>query len=385
MVKTAKAFKFAIWLATLVALVTFVTGLAEAKKGGHGPKKPTKQTCDNRDEFTPPIQMGVSGGNENDSSLHYCCSGTLGALVEDTSGNYYILSNNHILASTNSDDPSDYVIQPGLVDIECDSNKANVVGTLTEYIDIHFCDDPPDCESYEPNHVDAAIAAIIPGNVDTSGEINCIGNINPTPAKPYFRMRVQKSGRTSGLTKGYISSVDADIIVEYYEECGFGSRIAWFEDQIMIKGGGFSKPGDSGSLVVTTGRCPQPVGLLFAGGGPYTFANPIDKVLELLLTEKGYDLNIVGSCQKTGASEVMHPSGKALGLAKAKKVKKRHQDALLRVHGVVGVGVGVSKTGLAPRIEVYVVKDTPKIRREVPDDLEGIPVRIVETGVIHAL
>ncbi len=41
--------------------------------------------------------FGVSGGNINDISRLYCCSGTLGSLVQDTSGVKYILSNNHVL------------------------------------------------------------------------------------------------------------------------------------------------------------------------------------------------------------------------------------------------------------------------------------------------
>jgi hypothetical protein len=47
-----------------------------------------------------PIKLGTSGGNINDRSMLYCCSGTLGSLVED-GVSQYILSNNHVLARTN--------------------------------------------------------------------------------------------------------------------------------------------------------------------------------------------------------------------------------------------------------------------------------------------
>lgn len=40
--------------------------------------------------------FGVSGGNVNDISRAFCCSGTLGSLVTDGS-TQYILSNNHVL------------------------------------------------------------------------------------------------------------------------------------------------------------------------------------------------------------------------------------------------------------------------------------------------
>src|SRR5687767_16022891 len=42
-------------------------------------------------------RFGVSGGNVNDASRSFCCSGTLGALITDGT-NQYILSNNHVLA-----------------------------------------------------------------------------------------------------------------------------------------------------------------------------------------------------------------------------------------------------------------------------------------------
>ena len=40
---------------------------------------------------------GVSGGNVNDITRRFCCSGTLGSLVQSASGTQYILSNNHVL------------------------------------------------------------------------------------------------------------------------------------------------------------------------------------------------------------------------------------------------------------------------------------------------
>jgi len=42
--------------------------------------------------------FGSSGGNVNDISKSFCCSGTLGSLVKDSSGVQYTLSNNHVLA-----------------------------------------------------------------------------------------------------------------------------------------------------------------------------------------------------------------------------------------------------------------------------------------------
>src|SRR2546426_6449533 len=51
----------------------------------------------NRMQQTPPIELGTSGGNANDISGSFCCSGTLRALVS-RSGIDFILSTNHVLA-----------------------------------------------------------------------------------------------------------------------------------------------------------------------------------------------------------------------------------------------------------------------------------------------
>ena len=67
----------------------------------------------------------------------------------------------------------------------------------------------------------------------------------------------------------------------------YDSGVARFVNQIEIRGGGFAAGGDSGSLVVVAkgGDARRAVGLLFAGGGPSTFVNPIDAVLDLLDVE----------------------------------------------------------------------------------------------------
>ena len=93
-------------------------------------------------------------------------------------------------------------------------------------------------------------------------------------------MTVGKSGRTTQMTAGRITEINATIDVNL----GNG-QIARFADQIAIQGltaSFFSKGGDSGSLIWTWDADRHPVGLLFAGGGNTTFANPIDSVLKAL-------------------------------------------------------------------------------------------------------
>jgi hypothetical protein len=99
---------------------------------------------------------------------------------------------------------------------------------------------------------------------------------------------------------GTIVSTFSDLLVGPYAAAG--NQNAWFQDQIQIAGDAagpfdesFAQRGDSGSLVVAfeTGEPPappfspvvrgtDPVGLYFAGDGPFGWANPLDAVLDEL-------------------------------------------------------------------------------------------------------
>ncbi len=70
-------------------------------------------------------------------------------------------------------------------------------------------------------------------------------------------------------------------------------------------------------------------------------------------------------------------------MASAAEVKSRHEARLLGMPGVVGVGLGTSDGG--PVIRVYVSKDTPRVRKALPESLEDVPVEIIVSGPIRAL
>src|SRR5262245_31531357 len=97
--------------------------------------------------------FGVSGGNINDISRKFCCSGTLGSLVTDGSANY-ILSNNHILARSDQAVSGEDISQPGLIDNNC----------LVPPIVADFTVASP-----LGSNVDAAIAELRAGSMNTSG------------------------------------------------------------------------------------------------------------------------------------------------------------------------------------------------------------------------
>src|SRR5262245_17390929 len=87
-----------------------------------------------KDAQTWPISLGTSGGNINDKTKNYCCSGTLGSLVQDASGKLYILSNNHVLARLNQAALGEDVNQPGMLDQNC--KTAGAVADLSSFVPI---------------------------------------------------------------------------------------------------------------------------------------------------------------------------------------------------------------------------------------------------------
>ncbi len=123
--------------------------------------------------------FGSSGGNVNDISKSFCCSGTLGSLVKDSSGLQYILSNNHVLADTDQAAPGENVSQPGLIDNNC--RPATTVA--------HFTVAP-----HLGTNVDAALAKLVAGTMNSGGSILGIGAPNSTPVSAKINMGVAKSG-----------------------------------------------------------------------------------------------------------------------------------------------------------------------------------------------
>lgn len=76
------------------------------------------------------------------------------------------------------------------------------------------------------------------------------------------------------------------------------------------------------------------------------------------------------------------PSGKTL-LWQAIRAKNRHEQNILRIPTVVGIGIGLSETA-RPVIEIYLEEDSTEARRRIPPALDKVPVRIVVTGPFEA-
>jgi hypothetical protein len=253
--------------------------------GGGGVSHTAKQT--------PPIQLGTSGGWRYDLANGYCCSGTLGSLVR-ANGNQYILSNYHVFESdiVNGGNnivakTGDYIIQPGLVDVNCSASGAQNVATLVKV------------SSLPNNNVDCSVAQVISGMVCSDGAILEIGVISSQTVGATLNQAVKKSGRTTGLSRSKVSGLNATVSVAYDNECAGGAAFTrTFTGQIIIanKGSKFLNSGDSGSLMVedvTTN--PRAVGLLYAGSSTLAVANPIGQVLQFLGSKLGGTATMVGN------------------------------------------------------------------------------------------
>lgn len=219
--------------------------------------------------FDRPVPIGVSTGHPA------ITAGTIGARVTDGT-DVYALSNNHVYANENEANIRDSVLQPGPYDGGTDPDDA--IGFLFDFEPLVFAAsacDPGNLPDPDCNTIDAAIAISLTTDLGNATPSNGYGTPKIATVAASLNQKVQKYGRTSELTKGTITGINATINV------GYGSGVARFVDQITVQGiKPFIKGGDSGSLLVTDPDR-NPVGLLFAGNrsGKFAVANRIDLVL----------------------------------------------------------------------------------------------------------
>ena len=64
-------------------------------------------------------------------------------------------------------------------------------------------------------------------------------------------------------------------------------------------------------------------------------------------------------------------------------VKRKNEGWLMRIDGVVGVGIG-ARSGMRT-IQVYVKELNKVVRDKIPDLIEGHPVEIVRTGEVRRM
>ena len=359
---------------SVLVVVPLAFLLASSGSAQHSTAKPVRGG-DHTARQARPISLGVSGGNSGDLANGYCCSGTLGALVQKN-GQQFILSNTHVFAgdwvvggngkvARGGDD----INQSGLIDVGCQVIAGDMVADLTDWAPINSID-----------NVDAAIAAVRTGQVKASGEILDVGTIANTTAQPFVGQNVKKSGRTTGLTRSSVSSLNATITVGYSDECAGGSYSKTYTGQVIIsnRASRFLAGGDSGSLMVEdVATNPRAVGLLYAGSSSVAIANPITHVLNY------FGATMVGGAASAGASTADETGpGSASGLARAIAAQNRNERALLNVPGAIGHAVGA---GNSPVVKILVREITPAAQRSAPRQVDGIPVVLEEVGDVQGM
>jgi len=208
------------------------------------------------DKWRPAIG-GISVGHYDTSA------GTIGVVCyKESDGKKYILSNSHILASQGQADIGDDIYQPGPYD---GGGPADKIGELDSFIPYLFGGEET------PNYVDCALCK--PTNEsDVLEEI--LGLVQPQEIREVvIGEEVTKSGRTTGVTEGFVSEIGETWVATSPEW-------TWWEDQI-ISPSNMSAGGDSGSLLIAKSDGAA-VGLLFAGLNNETMFNEMTRVADAL-------------------------------------------------------------------------------------------------------
>lgn len=205
-----------------------------------------------------PIQPGYSIGHIN------VTAGTFGGLV--TRGRAYgALSNSHVLAAAGKGKNGDAVLYPGKAD---GGKPADRVAKLARFRKFTV-------GGAYVNTVDAAVATFDKAQLKkVRAEVKNLGVPKGTIKKATLGMAITKTGRTTATTKGKVIGVAARLQINYP-----GVGLVGFKNQVLCTR--YSKPGDSGSLVLEQ-KSKKAVGLHFAGGPGGSFFNPIDTVLRAM-------------------------------------------------------------------------------------------------------
>ena len=359
---------------------------------------------DNANAQSGAIELGTSGSNAkdfiNNTSTHKitCCGGTLGSLVT-RGGVQYILSNNHILArsdagtATSGSTPGDAIVQPGLIDTTtCTTAGTTTVANLSQFSNLQTSPAPK---------IDAAIAQVVSGKVDTTGNIIYLGattdaNGVPVPAAPLGGLgttaaigrAVAKSGRSTGLSCSTVDSINTSTSVDYAMNCdGTGNTFTVnYTNQIDVLAAISAVRATPVSLIVTQDTA-TPVALLYAGSDTDTVGNPVADVLNFFksgsnsVTFVGGAAHQVIGCSLPNApqsAKTVVPSSLSTDVIQsAAATRDAHVTDLLAYPEMQAVGVGPSLDNpKEPAILLFVTQGMP--RANLPAQVDGVRTRIVE-------
>jgi hypothetical protein len=179
----------------------------------------------------------------------------------------------------------------GAEEVDCGITKDDRVGQATNC----FCCRHHKCCSNRIGRVVAAALDLDLGVVQLDGELKYVAKVEGIPENggavfgttdAKMNDSVQKRGRTSELTSGTVSAINADGLIgasaNDFSDKSFFHRYYQNAIRIDASSGDFSQAGDSGSAVMDTHN--NIVGLLFGGGkgAGHGLATPIASVIDAL-------------------------------------------------------------------------------------------------------
>lgn len=364
-----------------------------------------------------PVKLGTSGGNVLDQSPPgtpaanaVCCIGTLGSLwTRADLAQPVILSNNHVLARASLGQPGESITQPG--PSACFGPTSKPIATLTQQAALAPTGTAQGRTGASPSNTDSAIAQIVPGTVDLQGRILDLGAggagassiaaaapSNGTIIPATIGTAVAKSGRTTGLTCSTVESINMTIPIAYPTICTNDPNApiaftATYTNQVMINGGTFSGPGDSGSLVVRQLDA-RPVALLYGGSqgaGGDTVANPIQDVIAALSPSVPNTLTLVGGGDHpVGCSPEASVNSTTVGAAadtaslsaterqRVTSVQQLHSRTLMQDSAVTSVTVGGSAD--SPGEGALIIHLSQFSSKPIPAVIDGVRTRVIYDG-----
>ena len=183
---------------------------------------------------------------------------------------YFILSNNHVIAGNNQYPIGSNIIQPSK--LRGGLFPSDEIGHLFNFIPIKFIEG----EDEPVNYVDCAIGKINNTSL-ISDKVFKIGEIKGIE-KPNLNMSIQKMGARTGLTLGTIIALN----ITFYTKAENIKKTALFKDQILSQI--VTNKGDSGSAIINSNK--KIVGIHMSGTGDgFSLSNDINLVLEKLNVE----------------------------------------------------------------------------------------------------
>lgn len=220
-------------------------------------------------------------------------AGTLGALVQ-IDDLLYGLSANHVTGGCSYAPFGSPILFPGILDVGPGIEDPVTIGHHYSGLPMMLGNPQPEITVHSQQNLDAAIFSVRDPEELTSSQ----GGFYDTPTQietdPNLEdMDVEKVGRATGYTEGFIESSTAGyqplsyklkIFVSAGEQIPF-EGIVYYKQTYLVRGkqGMFAQQGDSGAIVVSKpneNEQRKAVGLVIGGEGDVTLMLPIKPILE---------------------------------------------------------------------------------------------------------